>query len=101
MLLSARTCWAEDDWLGSDRRAHFLGGLVVGGAFAAGTGSRIPGILVGCSVGAVGELIDARHGWHIKHVSAKDFAVGCLGATAGAFASVRIAPDRMVWSKQF
>jgi hypothetical protein len=36
-----------------------------------------------------------------KHVSARDFAVACLGAWAGAQFSVQIAPDRIVWSKRF
>ena len=47
-------------------------------------------------------MIDAaKNGWHSKHASAKDFAAACLGGVAGAFAGVQIAPDRIVWSKQF
>ena len=60
------------------------------------------GLLSACGVSAVVELMDAtRFGWKSHHVSAKDFAAGCLGAVAGAFASVQISPHRIVWSKQF
>ncbi len=92
---------AHDSWGSPDKRAHFAGGLAVSGLVANATDSATVGLLSGCGVAAVGELIDARHGWHSKHVSAKDFATGCLGAVAGAFASVQVAPHRIVWSKQF
>ena len=45
--------------------------------------------------------VDApRNGWNSHHVSAKDFAVGCLGGVAAGFAGVYIAPDRVVWSRE-
>ena len=51
---------------------------------------------------AAGELIDAaKNGWRSKHVSAKDLAAGCLGGVTGAFAGVYIAPNRIVWTRQF
>jgi len=198
LLLAAQGCPAADDWTGGDKRAHFLGGLIIGGAFSAGTGAHGPGVLMGCGAGVFGELIEAaidrgftprvsakdfaaecaggvlgayvgvklapsdrvesaakkhtssdrlfsgdkfahfgggavvsglvanytdsatagvlagcgvsaagelidaaRYGWHSKHSSAKDFAAGCLGAVTGAFISVHIAPNRIVWSRQF
>ena len=51
LLLAARTCVASDDWTGGDKRAHFTGGFIVGGIFAAHTGARGPGVLMGCGVG--------------------------------------------------
>ena len=196
LVAAASPCRAEDEWFGGDKRAHFLGGLAIGGVFSAATGSHHPGVLMGCGVGVFGELIEAaidrgftqrvsakdfaaecaggvvgayagvqlapadrvahansqprerslsgdkfahfagsmaisglvsnytesatagvlagcgvsvagelvdaaRNGWHSGHSSAKDFAAGCLGAVAGAFISVRIAPNRIVWSRQF
>jgi len=196
-LLSAQACQAADDWTGGDKRAHFLGGLLIGGVFSASTGAHAPGVLMGCGAGVFGELIEAaidrgftprvsakdfaaecaggvvgayagvklapqdrvdsassqgphdrlfsgdkfahfggafaisglvanytdsatagvlsgcgvsaagelldaaRYGWHSKHSSAKDFAAGCLGAVTAAFISVQIAPNRIVWSRQF
>jgi len=196
LLVGAQGCAASDDWTGGDKRAHFLGGAIVGGIFSASTGAHSPGVLMGCGVGVFGELLQAaidrgftprvsakdfaaecaggvvgayagvqlapadrvahansqprersfsgdkfahfagsmaisglvsnytesatagvlagcgvsvagelvdaaRNGWHSGHSSAKDFAAGCLGAVAGAFISVRIAPNRIVWSRQF
>ena len=34
-------------------------------------------------------------------MSAKDFAAGCLGGVAAGFAGVYIAPNRIVWSREF
>jgi hypothetical protein len=196
LLVAAQRCAAADDWTGGDKRAHFLGGAIVGGVFSASTGAHNPGVLMGCGVGVFGELLEAaidrgftprvsakdfaaecvggvlgayvgvklapadrvasasarppdpsfsgdkfahfaggvavsglvsnytdsatagvlagcgvsvagelidaaRNGWHSKHSSAKDFAAGCLGAVASAFISVQIAPNRIVWSRQF
>jgi len=99
---SAKARAGEDSWTGADKRSHFAGGLLVSGLVANYTDSATVGLLGGCAVAATGELLDAaHHGWHSKHVSAKDFAAGCLGAVAGAFASVQISPNRIVWSKQF
>ena len=99
---SANAKAATDSWTGSDKRGHFVGGLLVSGLVAEYTDSATVGLLSGCGVSAAGELLDAaHHGWTSKHTSAKDFAVGCLGAVAGAFASVQISPNRIVWSKQF
>src|SRR6478735_1420084 len=99
---SANAKAANDSWTGADKRGHFLGGALVSGLTANYTDSATVGLLTGCGVAATGELIDAaHHGWNSKHVSAKDFAVGCLGAVTGAFASVQISPHRIVWSKQF
>ena len=63
-LLASQPCLAEDDWFGGDKRAHFLGGVIVGGIFSGSTGSHAPGVLMGCGVGVFGELIEAaRYGW--------------------------------------
>ena len=68
----------------------------------AGTESATAGVLSSCGLAAAGELIDAaKSGWKSRHVSAKDFAAGCLGGVAGAFAGVYIAPNRIVWTRQF
>jgi hypothetical protein len=91
-----------DPWSSADKRSHFFSGALLSGLVAAHTGSAKGGFLAGCSLGAVGELVDAtQYGWNSKHVSARDFAVACLGAWAGAQFSVQIAPDRIVWSKRF
>ena len=66
------------------------------------TDSATAGLLTGCGVSAAGELADAaRHGWHSKHTSAKDFAAGCLGAFSGALIGVQVAPNRITWSARF
>ena len=76
--------------------------MVLSGVVANYTDSATAGVLTGCGQAVGGELIDAvRHGWHSRHTSAKDFAAGCLGAVAGAFISVHVAPNRIVWHKQF
>jgi uncharacterized protein YfiM (DUF2279 family) len=99
---SANAKAANDSWTGADKRGHFLGGLLVSGLVANYTDSATVGLISGCAVTTTGELIDAaHHGWHSKHTSAKDALVGCLGAVAGAFASVQISPNRIVWSEQF
>jgi len=55
------------------------------------------GVLTGCGVGAVGELIEAaRDGAFTPRVSAKDFAAECAGAVAGAYLGVKLAPDDRV-----
>ena len=93
---------AEDSWIGRDKFAHFAGGLIVSGIVSNYTDSATVGLLSGCAVGFGGELIDAAsHGWNSKHVSAKDAFAGCLGGVSGAFASVQISPNRIVWTKQF
>jgi uncharacterized protein YfiM (DUF2279 family) len=92
---------AEDDWTSGDKRAHFLGGLVVGGIVSGNTGSRGPGVLMGCGVGAFGELIEAaRYGWFSPRVSPKDFAAECAGGLLGAYIGVQMAPDERVVSTQ-
>ena len=92
---------AEDDWTSGDKRAHFLGGLIVGGVVSEQTGSRGPGVLMGCGVGVFGELIEAaRHGWFSSRVSAKDFAAECAGGLLGAYMGVQMAPDERVASSQ-
>jgi uncharacterized protein YfiM (DUF2279 family) len=97
ILLAAQACRAEDDWFGGDKRAHFLGGLVIGGVFSAATGSKTPGVLAGCTVGAVGELVEVfRYGVFSPHVSAKDFAAECAGGIAGAYIGVWAAPSSRV-----
>jgi uncharacterized protein YfiM (DUF2279 family) len=99
---SAKAKEVNDSWTSGDKRAHFLGGLAVSGLVSNYTDSATVGLLSGCAVGLGGELIDAtKNGWHSKHVSAKDAAAGCLGGIGGAFASVYVAPNRIVWSKQF
>jgi uncharacterized protein YfiM (DUF2279 family) len=96
-LLAAQPCMAEDDWFGGDKRAHFLGGVLVGGAFSAYTGSKHPGVLMGCGVGVFGELIEAaRDGGFTPGVSAKDFAAECAGAVLGAYVGVKLAPSDRV-----
>ena len=66
------------------------------------TDSATAGVLSACGISAAGELIDAaRNGWNSRHVSARGFAVGCLGGVAAGFAGVYIAPDRIVWSREF
>ena len=92
---------ADDDWLGGDKRAHFLGGVVIGGITSENTGSSGPGVLLGCGVGAFGELIEvARYGWLNPRVSAKDFAAECAGAAVGAYIGKQMAPnDRVASSK--
>ena len=98
-LLTAQANAAEDDWTSGDKRAHFLGGLIVGGIVSENTGSRGPGVLMGCGVGVFGELIEAaRYGWFSPRVSAKDFAAECLGALLGAYVGVQMAPDERVAS---
>jgi hypothetical protein len=91
-----------DPWLSGDKFAHLLGGAALSGLVASRTDSATAGFLAGCALGAVGELLDAtQYGWNSKHVSSRDFAMTCLGAWVGAEFSVRIAPDRIVWSKRF
>jgi len=97
LLLPAMPCLAEDDWFGGDKRAHFLGGLLVGGAFSAYTGSKHPGVLMGCGVGVFGELIEAaRDGGFTPRVSAKDFAAECAGGVLGAYVGVKLASSSRV-----
>ena len=92
---------AEDDWTSGDKRAHFLGGLVVGGVVSGNTGARGPGVLMGCGVGVFGELIEAaRYGWFSPRVSPKDFAAECAGGLLGAYIGVQMAPDERVASTQ-
>jgi hypothetical protein len=85
--LGAQACMAaEDEWTSGDKRAHFAGGLVVGGQ----------------GIAVAGELLDAaRYGWNSKHSSAKDFGAGCLGAVTGAFISVEVASHRITWRTKF
>src|SRR5262245_26455550 len=88
---------ADDDWFGGDKRAHFLGGLVVGGITSEHTGSRGPGVLMGCGVGVFGELIQAaHHGWFSPRVSAEDFAAECAGGVLGAALGTQMAPDERI-----
>jgi hypothetical protein len=99
LAIQAPLARADDDWLGGDKRAHFIGGVAVGGIVAASTGARTPGVLAGCAVGVFGELIQAaRHRAFTPDVSAKDFAAECAGGVAGAFVGVKLAPDRRVAS---
>ena len=92
----------NDSWTGADKRAHFLGGLAISGAVAHYTDSATAGVLSACGISAAGELVDAaRNGWKSHHVSAKDFAAGCLGGVAAGFAGVYIAPNRIFWSREF
>lgn len=92
----------SDSWTSGDKRAHFLGGATVSGLVMHYTDSATAGVLSGCAVGVGGELIDAaRNGWNSKHVSYKDAAAGCLGAVSAGFAGVYLAPNRIVWSREF
>jgi len=98
----ANAAHGDDSWTSADKRGHFLGGLAISGAVSYYTGSATAGLLSSCGLSAAGELIDAaKNGWKSHHVSAKDFAAGCLGGAAGAFAGVYIAPNRIVWTRQF
>jgi len=99
LLACAQVRAAEDEWTSGDKRAHFLGGLVVGGIVSENTGSRGPGALAGCSVGVFGELIEAaRYGWFSPRVSPKDFAAECLGSVLGSYIGVQMAPNERVAS---
>jgi hypothetical protein len=101
-VAEANAAHGDDSWTSADKRGHFLGGLAISGAVSYYTGSATAGLLSSCGLSAAGELIDAaKSGWKSHHVSAKDFAAGCLGGVAGAFAGVYIAPDRIVWTRQF
>jgi len=101
-VAKAKATHGNDSWTGADKRSHFLGGLVISGVVANVTDSATAGVLSACGTAAVGELIDAAHnGWNSRHVSAKDFAAGCLGGVTAAFAGVYIAPHRIVWSREF
>jgi len=92
----------NDSWTGADKRSHFLGGLVISGLLSNYTDSATAGVLGACGISAAGELVDAaRNGWTSHHVSGKDFAIGCLGGVAAGFAGVYIAPNRIVWSRDF
>ena len=96
-LLLAQARAQSDDWTSGDKRAHFLGGVVVAGIVSENTGSRGPGVVMGCGVGAFGELIEAaRYGWFGPRVSAKDFAAECLGGVLGAYIGVQMAPAQRV-----
>jgi len=98
----AKTAAINDSWTSADKLSHFAGGATLSGVVAYYTESATAGLLSGCGVAAAGELMDAaRYGWNSKHSSAKDFAAGCLGAVAGAFVSVQIAPHRISWSTRF
>jgi len=98
----ANAAHGDDSWTTADKRAHFLGGLAISGAVSYFTGSATAGLLSSCGISAAGELIDAaKSGWKSHHVSAKDFAAGCLGGVAAGFAGVYIAPHRIVWSREF
>ena len=97
LLTLALPCRADDEWFDGAKGAHFLGGVLIGGIFSASTGSHSAGVVTGCAAGALGELIEAaRDGGFTPRVSAKDFAAGCVGAVAGAYAGVRLAPDDKV-----
>src|SRR4249919_4341164 len=88
---------AEDEWFGGDKRAHFLGGVLIGGVLSAYTGSKHPGVLMGCGVGVFGELIEAaRDGGFTPRVSAKDFAAECAGSVLGAYVGVKLASNDKV-----
>lgn len=99
---SANAVRATDSWTAGDKRAHFLGSLVVSGLVTHYTDSATAGLLTGCGIGIGGELIDAsRNGWKSSHVSVKDAAAGCLGGVVAGFAGVYLAPDRIVWTRRF
>jgi hypothetical protein len=99
---SARNRSTRDSWTAFDKVSHFAGGAVISGLAANYTESATAGLLTGCGVSAAGELVDAaRYGWHSKHASAKDFAAGCMGAVAGAFIGVQVAPNRITWTRRF
>jgi len=101
-VAKAKAAHGGDSWTGADKRSHFLGGLVISGVVANYTDSATAGLLSACGISAAGELVDAaRNGWNSRHASAKDFAAGCLGGVAAGFAGVYIAPNRIVWSREF
>jgi hypothetical protein len=101
-VAKAKAAHGNDSWTGADTRSHFLGGLVISGLVANYTDSATAGLLSACGISAAGELVDAaRNGWNSRHASAKDFAAGCLGGVAAGFAGVYIAPNRIVWSREF
>src|SRR5262245_12219492 len=96
-LLALGSAHADDEWLGGDKRAHFFGGLIVGGITSEHTGSRGPGVLLGCGVGVFGELIEAaRYGWVGPRASVKDFGAECLGGVLGAYIGTNMAPSERV-----
>src|SRR5205085_503665 len=94
LSVAASPCRADDEWLSGDKRAHFLGGVVISGAVSYYTESATAGVLTSCSIAAAGEVVSAaKDGWNSHHVSAKDFAAGCLGGVVAGFAGVYIAPN--------
>jgi hypothetical protein len=97
LMAAALPCRADDEWFGGDKRAHLLGGVAVGGVFAAATGSHHPGVLMGCGVGVFGELIEAAidRGFS-QRVSAKDFVAECAGGFVGAWVGVKLAKQSQI-----
>jgi uncharacterized protein YfiM (DUF2279 family) len=99
LLTQARA--QSDDWTSGDKRAHFLGGVIVAGIVSENAGSRGPGVVMACGVGVFGELIEAaRYGWFSPRVSPKDFAAECLGGVLGATIGVQMAPGQRVADAQ-
>jgi hypothetical protein len=94
---------STDSWTSGDKRAHFLGGLVISGLVTNYTDSATAGVLSGCGVAVAGEL-DRRGAQAAGTASTsapRTFAAGCLGGVVAGFAGVYIAPNRIVWSRQF
>lgn len=73
----------NDKWSGPDKTKHLIVGLATGSVSTFVTKDEWKGAAVGCAVGAVKEVYDARSG--TKHVASfQDFAVTCLGSALGA-----------------
>lgn len=90
-----------DEWTGKDKAQHALGGFALGSLTTALTKSKAAGCLMGAGVGLAKEAYDSQH--PAKHSSSfKDFAVttaaGCLGAQ---FSGLFIAPNAVIYRKEF
>ena len=65
----------------ADKKLHFFGGLVIGASTTV-MKDRRTGILVGCGVGLLKEMLDTRSNKHTA--DPMDFAYTCLGAVLAA-----------------
>jgi uncharacterized protein YfiM (DUF2279 family) len=74
-----------DPWLGQDKALHLVAGAAIASGVTLATKDPFTGARAGCAVGAGKELWDRGRVNHTA--SAKDFAVTCLGAGLGAYAT--------------